>query len=363
MKNSTEESVKTLIDMWFSDEEDDIKDSIRVFLLKTTIAFRNNNKKLFLEKSEDEVSRLIGDVLAVAAKALVYLYNGIGKIVAIQLPNAFYEISMLRYKSESVDGDDVPRISLEVLKDKIDPVEREIKANINRCIVEPLAIPNAEYGMDVHAEIVHAEMMRALAVALDEEITEYILSSLAANVSSVPATTRKETLDSLLNKPDFVMDKLSLLSFDVNTAANEIARMTRRGAGNVLITSPMMVTILQTLPRSVFMIATLEEKPAGNNSRNYNCMLVGTLNGTIKVYSTLHKDFTNKILVGYKGTRGKCATFDAGIIYSIDHMSFGEENSISDQLCKNDGMSSGYDYYKMIDCTNLITSAFGGIWN
>ena len=101
----------------------------------------------------------------------------------------------------------------------------------------------------------------------------------------------------------------------INWVANEIARKTRRGAGNFIVVSPMIVSLLQSASKSVFAPAI-----AGSFKGPNNTQLVGTLNGTIKVYSYLWNQSqptpggtgNDVILVGYKGGNGET---DCGYFY------------------------------------------------
>ncbi|MNC50639.1 Major capsid protein Gp23 [compost metagenome] len=98
--------------------------------------------------------------------------------------------------------------------------------------------------------------------------------------------------------------------------ANEIGRKIRVGMGNFIVVPPAIVTVLQTAAKSVFAPATEGSFKGPNNS-----MLVGTLNGTIKVYSYLWNSAQStsvggtgdmSILMGYKGGNGET---EAGYFY------------------------------------------------
>ena len=115
--------------------------------------------------------------------------------------------------------------------------------------------------------------------------------------------------------PAWVGDRYSHLAVYINEVANEIARKTRRGAGNYIVVSPVMVSVLQSAAKAVFAPA-VEGSFKGPN----NTMLVGTLNGTIKVYSyiwnqeQIASSGANRILVGYKGGNGET---DAGYLLPV----------------------------------------------
>ena len=121
--------------------------------------------------------------------------------------------------------------------------------------------------------------------------------------------------------PAYVGDRLANLGVIINRVANEIGRKTRRGVGNFIVVSPMVVSVLQSAAKSVFAPAVDGSFKGPNNT-----MLVGTLNGSIKVYSYLWNQagstggltgaspagVGDEILVGYKGGNGET---DSGYFY------------------------------------------------
>jgi hypothetical protein len=166
-------------------------------------------------------------------------------------------------------------------------------------------------------------MTQALSAEIVQEIDQEILTDLLALAGTV------DTFDGAgagaygtggNYTPAFVGDRLANLGVIINRVANEIARKTRRGAGNFIVVSPLVVSVLQSAAKSVFAPA-IEGSFKGPN----NTMLVGTLNGTIKVYSYLWNQagagldmgagataVADTILVGYKGGNGET---DTGYFY------------------------------------------------
>jgi len=168
-------------------------------------------------------------------------------------------------------------------------------------------------------------MTQALSAEIVQEIDQEIITDLLALAGTV------ETFDGSSAgaygtggnyTPAFIGDRLANLGVLINRVANEIARKTRRGAGNYIVVSPLIVSILQSAAKSVFAPA-VEGSFKGPN----NTMMVGTLNGTIKVYSYIWNQAGNGldisgtggtnsvndvILVGYKGGNGEV---DTGYFY------------------------------------------------
>ena len=85
------------------------------------------------------------------------------------------------------------------------------------------------------------------------------------------------------------------MAIQINRAANEIANRTRRGAGNWVVVSPTMLTVLQSASTSAFARTTEGTFDAPTNTK-----LAGTLNNSIKVYVNQYAA-NDDVLVGYKG--------------------------------------------------------------
>ena len=83
----------------------------------------------------------------------------------------------------------------------------------------------------------------------------------------------------------------------INRVANKIAQRTRRGAGNWAVVSPLSLTVLQSATTSAFARTTEGTFEAPTNQK-----LVGTLNGSMKVYADTYASDTTSVLVGYKGS-------------------------------------------------------------
>jgi len=97
------------------------------------------------------------------------------------------------------------------------------------------------------------------------------------------------------------------LGIHINLAANEIARNTRRGAGNWIVVSPTVLSLLQ--------VSNDKKSYEQNETEQFGLfgelMEVGTLNKTMKVFSALHLP-EDEVIVGYKGGTGET---DSGYTY------------------------------------------------
>jgi hypothetical protein len=212
-----------------------------------------------------------------------------------------------------LEGSGGRRMGLQVVSQAVEAKTRKLQAGWT---IEAMQDLQNQHGLDLENELTTA-MSAEIVQEIDNEIITDLIA-LAGTVGSwdgsVPATAG-------YYKPTFVGDRLANLGVQINYLANEIARKTRKGAGNWIVVSPMIVSVLQTAAKSVFAPA-VEGSFKGPN----NTMLVGTLNGTIKVYSYLWNqsivdgyssggyDGTgdDTILIGYKGGNGET---DTGYFY------------------------------------------------
>ena len=188
-------------------------------------------------------------------------------------------------------------MSLTVLKQTITAGSRKLSA---RMTMEAQQDLDKQWGIDLESEL-----SGALSSEIISEIDNEILTDLTALAGTVDSYDMNS--GSFTGTPNYVGDRHAVLGVIISRVANEIARKTRRGAGNFVVVSPVVATVLQSASRSVFAPAVQGsfESPTGTR-------LIGTLNGTIKVYSYLYHDQgTEAILVGYKGS----SELDSGYFY------------------------------------------------
>jgi len=270
-----------------------------------------------------------------------------------------------------LEGTGGRKASLRILSQVVEAETRKLQAGWT---LEAMQDMNSQHGLDIEDE-----MTRALSADIVQEIDQEIIADLLA----LAGTTA--TFDGAgagvygggaagNYAPAFVGDRLANVGPLINYVANEIARKTRRGAGNFIVVSPMLVSVLQSAAKSVFAPA-VEGSFKGPN----NTMLVGTLGGSIKVYSYLWNQagagldlgvpntHDDTILVGYKG--GDKET-DAGYFYCpyIPLMSSGTVyNAVTHQpvmsvmtryakavfTATETSLGNSRDYYGKINVTNL----------
>lgn len=209
----------------------------------------------------------------------------------------------------NIEGSGGRKMSLEVVSQSVEAGTRKLQAGWT---IEAMQDLNSQHGLDLENE-----MTQALSAEIVQEIDAEIIKDLIA-LAGTAATFEGAVGGPAGNiyAPAYVGDRLANVQAMINYVANEIGRKTRRGAGNFIVVSPMMISVLQTASRSVFAPA-VEGSFKGPN----NTYLAGTLNGSIKVYSYLWNDVQatevggtgdDTILVGYKGGNGET---DSGYFY------------------------------------------------
>ena len=186
----------------------------------------------------------------------------------------------------SLEGVAGKRLSIQILKQTVEAKTRKLSA---RWTFEAAQDANSMHGIDVEAEV-----MAALAQEITAEIDQEILASLRS-LAGTPSLTYNQA--GVSGTATFVGDEHAAFAVLVNRAANLIAARTRRGAGNYLVVSPAMLTVLQSATTSAFARTTEGPFEAPTNTK-----FVGTLNGTMRVYSDQYASDSTVALVGYKGS-------------------------------------------------------------
>jgi len=184
-----------------------------------------------------------------------------------------------------LEGQAGRKLNIQVLKQTVEAKTRKLSA---RWTFEAAQDAQAMHGLDVEAEI-----MAALAQEITAEIDQEILASLRSLAGAATATYDQSAVSGTAT---FVGDEHAALAVLINKAANDIAARTRRGAGNWMVISPSVLTVLQAATTSAFARTTEGPFEAPTNTK-----FVGTLNGSMRVYVNQYATDDN-ILIGYKGS-------------------------------------------------------------
>lgn len=270
--------------------------------------------------------------------------------------------SLLGGNGAHIEGSGGRKMSLEIVSQAVEAGTRKLQAGWT---IEAMQDMNSQHGMDLESEIT-----KAVSAEIVQEIDAEIIGDLLALAGTVRAYDYAATAAPTYT-PHFAGDRYANLGVVINSVANEIARKTRRGAGNFIVVSPMIVSVLQSATKSVFAPA-IEGSFKGPN----NTMLVGTLNGSIKVYSYLWNQAqpgssaplgADQILVGYKGGNGET---DSGYFYApyiplmssgvvVNPVTFQPVISLMTRYARvaftdpTSSIGNSADYYGKVNVTNL----------
>lgn len=247
------------------------------------------------------------------------------------------------------------QMQLSVLKQTVTATSRKLQA---KWTVEAAQDTNSQHGMDLEAEIT-----AALSAEVVSEIDNEIINDLIALAGTVETFDMNGTFTGV---PNYVGDRHAVLGVLINKVANEIARKTRRGAGNFIVVSPLVASVLQSASKAVFAPAVAGSFEAPNGTK-----LIGTLNGSIKVYTYIYHDTgTEPVLVGYKGGTGEMDTgyfycpyvplMSSGVV--MDPTTYNPQVSLMTRYGKctftdtNTSLGNSADYYGRISVANLSFS-------
>jgi hypothetical protein len=260
-----------------------------------------------------------------------------------------------------IEGSGGRKVSLELVGQAVSARTRKLQASWTP---EAHMDAKSQHGINIESE-----MLSAMSARIIQDIDAEIISDLVS-LAGTTATWDYAPTGGPLYAPAYIGDRFANVGAVINRVANEIGRKTRIASGNYIVVSPMMVSVLQTASKSVFAPAVDGSFKGPNDS-----MLVGTLNGNIKVYSYLWNKNqpsaaagVDTILVGLKGTDGETSV---GYIYApyqpvsssgvvINPTTFQPVVSLMTRYGKfaptdaSISLGNGADFYGKISVDNLV---------
>ena len=179
---------------------------------------------------------------------------------------------------------------------------RALKAEYTMELAQDL---KAVHGLDAETELANILSTEILA-EINREVVRTIYSSATVGAQYGVTTAGTFDLDTDSNGR-WSVEKFKGLMFQVEREANQIAKGTRRGKGNIIICSSDVASALQ-------MAGVLDYAPALNSNNlqvdDTGNTFAGVLNGRLRVYVDPYAG-NNYMVVGYKGS----SAFDAGLFY------------------------------------------------
>jgi hypothetical protein len=242
---------------------------------------------------------------------------------------------------------------------------RALKAEYTMELAQDL---KAIHGLDAETElanILSAEIM----AEINREVVRTI--NITAEQGAMENTTTPGVFDlDTDSNGRWSVEKFKGLMFQLEREANQIAKQTRRGKGNIVICSSDVASALQ-------MAGVLDYTPALNSNNltvdDTGNTFAGVLNGRLRVYIDPYAIGGNYLTVGYKGS----SAFDAGLFYcpyvplqmvrAVDQSSFQPKigfktrygmvaNPFAEGLTKGAGRTqiSTNKYYRRLIVNNLM---------
>lgn len=216
-----------------------------------------------------------------------------------------YTLEYLQQDGEPMGTKEGAKLMLEVKSRAVAAGSRKLQAGYT---LEGMQDLRAQHGPEMEGEMI---------CALGAEIAEEIIAEIVADVTRI-ADEKGKTFDVKVKAgAKSITEMAQNTMVTINMAANEIARLTRRGCGNFLITDPLNIALIQSMAE-VSGYDYVEKDDTSYGSLAY----VGVLkykerNGkpggdAIKVLSSLYAK-PNTIIIGYKGGNGET---DTAFIYN-----------------------------------------------
>lgn len=232
---------------------------------------------------------------------------GTGPVAANNAGNADYNFAggvktSLAEGLGSTDTSIFPEMAFSIEKVSVTAKTRALKAEYSLELAQDL---KAIHGLDAETELSNILSAEILAEINREVIRTLIVTGVrgAAEGTTTPGLFDLDT-DS---NGRWSVEKFKGLMFQVEREANQIAKDTRRGKGNVIICSSDVASALQ-------MAGVLDYAPALNSNNlqvdDTGNTFAGVLNGRLRVYIDPYAG-NNYMVVGYKGS----SAFDAGVFY------------------------------------------------
>jgi hypothetical protein len=287
-----------------------------IFAMRAKYASQNGTEALFNEADTDFSARnALGDSTLGGVDGLGGGQTGTNPAVLNDSPVGAYTAQggMATSTAEAL-GDSAnnsfSEMAFSIEKSTVTAKSRALKAEYTMELAQDL---KAIHGLDAETELANILSSEILS-EINREIvrTIYIVAEKGASANTGTVNTTTEGVFDLDTDSNgrWSVERFKGLMFQVEREANAIAQRTRRGKGNILITSSDVASALQ-------MAGVLDYAPALNNNLQVDDTgntFAGILNGRYKVYIdpySANQAAKQYFVVGYKGS----SQYDAGIFY------------------------------------------------
>lgn len=225
-------------------------------------------------------------------------------LTAVNTYNTGTGMSTAQAEALGADGNTMfASMAFSIEKVTVTAKSRALKAEYTMELAQDL---KAIHGLDAETELANILSAEILA-----EINREVVRTI--NITAVPGAQENVTTAGVFDLDTdsngrWSVEKFKGLMFQLEREANQIAKQTRRGKGNIVICSSDVASALQ-------MAGVLDYAPALNSNNlqvdDTGNTFAGVLNGRLKVYIDPYAIGGNYLTVGYKGS----SAFDAGLFY------------------------------------------------
>lgn len=225
-------------------------------------------------------------------------------LTAVNTYNTGTGMSTAQAEALGADGNTAfAQMAFSIEKVQVTAKSRALKAEYTMELAQDL---KAIHGLDAETELSNILSSEILA-EINREVVRTINMTAVPGAQNDTMTAGVFDLDTDSNGR-WSVEKFKGLMFQLEREANQIAKQTRRGKGNIVICSSDVASALQ-------MAGVLDYTPAiaSNNLQvdDTGNTFAGVLNGRLKVYIDPYAIGGNYLTVGYKGS----SAFDAGLFY------------------------------------------------
>ena len=273
-----------------------------IFAMKARYASMGGTEAFYTEANTNFSSNTSGgNAHAPISPGLLIASNGYGGVANTET-DGLYTGAM-----PTTDGEGVTpaNMAFSIEKVTVTARTRALRADYTMEVAQDL---KAVHGLDAETELSNILSAEILA-EINREVIRNIYNQATIGAQTNVTTTGIFDLDTDSNGR-WSVEKFKGLMFQIEREANQIAKETRRGKGNIILTSSDVASALQ-------MAGVLDYAPA-LDSNNLNPddsgnTFVGVLNGRYRVYVDPYAvtNSANYFVVGYKGS----SSYDAGMFY------------------------------------------------
>lgn len=197
-----------------------------------------------------------------------------------------------------------PQMAFSIEKTTVTAKGRALKAEYSLELAQDL---KAIHGLDAESELANILQTEILAEINREVVRTIYVTGVPGSQNGTTSTAGLFDLD-VDSNGRWSVEKFKGLMFHLDREANQIAKDTRRGKGNIVICSSDVASALQ-------MAGVLDYTPALNSNNlqvdDTGNTFAGVLNGRFRVYIDPYVTGGNYFVVGYKGSNFT----DAGLFY------------------------------------------------